>query len=148
MSSTDLLLVAHAIVSMFMTGLIWFVQIVHYPLFALVPAEAFERYESRHQSLTTYVVAPAMLVEFTLAAVIASGFTSRVPTAWAWTGLALCVSVWAATFLIAVPLHNRLQRGKDDAVIRRLVATNWIRTALWSSRGVLAVLMLRFPSSG
>jgi hypothetical protein len=145
--SSELLLIAHAVASLFMTGLIWFVQIVHYPLFALVPADAFAQYESRHQKLTTYVVAPVMLAEIGLAAAIAAGLAPGVPRLWGWAGLALCIAVWGATFLISVPLHNKLESGKNDAVIRRLVATNWIRTVLWSARGILSVLMVQAGAS-
>ena len=38
--------------SLFMTGVIWFVQIVHYPLFANVSRSAFAEYERRHANLT------------------------------------------------------------------------------------------------
>lgn len=146
MPATDLLLITHAAASLFMTGLIWFVQIVHYPLFAEVPMESFSRYEERHQALTTRVVAPLMLVEIALAVAIALGMAPSVPAAWGWTGLGLAAAVWGATFLISVPLHDRLSRGKDDAVIRKLIVTNWVRTTLWSARGLLAVLMVRLPS--
>jgi hypothetical protein len=62
----------------------------------------------------------------------------------AYVGLGLVVAVWGVTFLVSVPLHAKLEHGKDDAVIRRLVATNWIRTGLWTARGVVAVwLMVR-----
>ena len=46
-----------------MTGLIWFVQVVHYPLFAKVGSEAFSLYESLHTQKTGLVVGPVMLVE-------------------------------------------------------------------------------------
>ena len=53
--------------TLFMVGLIWFVQIVHYPLFSRVGEEAFQRYETDHQRLTTWVVGPPMLAEFATA---------------------------------------------------------------------------------
>ena len=49
--------------TLYMTGLIWFVQIVHYPLLGAVGGSEFSAYEQRHMSLTTWVVAPTMLVE-------------------------------------------------------------------------------------
>ena len=53
--------------TLFMVGLIWFVQIVHYPLFAGVGADQFSQYEQQHQQLTTYVVMPVMLLELATA---------------------------------------------------------------------------------
>ena len=47
----------------YMTGLIWFVQFVHYPLFADVEAEQFTTYHKRHMDTTGWAVGPAMMVE-------------------------------------------------------------------------------------
>lgn len=54
---------AHAGATWFMTGLIWFVQIVHYPLMGAVPGDAFRVYQELHQRRTTWIVGPVMLVE-------------------------------------------------------------------------------------
>jgi hypothetical protein len=144
MTLEQFILAAHAFSTLAMTGLIWFVQVVHYPLFAAVPAEAFRVYESSHQRRTTWIVAPLMLVELVTAAALAGGVVPGVSKVSAYVGLGLVVAVWGVTFLVSVPLHAKLEHGKDDAVIRRLVATNWIRTGLWTARGVVAVwLMVR-----
>ena len=57
-----------------MTGLIWFVQVVHYPLFERVAVQIFASYQQAHQRLTTWVVAPALLVQAPLHAELAQGF--------------------------------------------------------------------------
>lgn len=62
MSQTHLLL-AHAAATWAMVGLIWFVQVVHYPLFAAVDAAESPVYARLHQRRTTWVVGPPMLVE-------------------------------------------------------------------------------------
>jgi phage terminase large subunit-like protein len=142
MTLDSFILAAHAFSTLAMVGLIWFVQVVHYPLFAAVPAEAFRAYESSHQRRTTWVVAPLMLVELVTAASIAAGFVAGVPNGLSYVGVGLVVAVWGVTFLVSVPLHAKLESGKDEAVIRRLVATNWIRTVLWTARGAVAVLVL------
>ena len=48
--------------ALFMTGLIWFVQVVHYPLFAKVSG-TYPAYQAEHMARTTWVVAVPMLVE-------------------------------------------------------------------------------------
>ncbi len=125
-----------------MTGLIWFVQVVHYPLFAMVEPEHFPAYEAAHANRTTWVVAPLMLLE--LASALAFLHPSLRP-AWispesAWLGAALAGLIWASTGLIQVPLHNQLHAGYSTAVIGRLVATNWARTAAWTWRAGLVLL--------
>jgi hypothetical protein len=51
----------------------------------------------------------------------------------------LIILVWCSTFTFQVPIHKSLQAGKDKSKIRRLVATNWIRTVAWSKKAVTVV---------
>jgi hypothetical protein len=46
------------------------------------------------------------------------------------------VIIWLSTFLLQVPIHKKLRSGKEDSHIKRLVATNWIRTIAWSLKAV------------
>jgi uncharacterized membrane protein YfcA len=48
----------------------------------------------------------------------------------------------AVTALVSVPAHMRLDRGWDDAAWRRLVRTNWWRTAGWTAGAVVAALLV------
>jgi hypothetical protein len=141
---TSIVPIVHAGATWFMVGLIWFVQVVHYPLMAVVPASAFQEYANSHQRLTTWVVGPVMLVEAATALAIAL-LQPGTPNArvLGWTGLALLGVVWASTFFVQVPLHGRLSAGLDLAVVHRLVATNWVRTVAWTARGIVAAMLLR-----
>ncbi len=122
-------------------GLIWFVQIVHYPLHALVGPAEFPRYEAEHANRTGYVAAPLMLLELATAAalLIPRYRPATIPATQAWLGLALVAGLWLCTFLIQVPLHNRLHHTHDRKAIHQLIRTNWLRTALWTARTVLVL---------
>lgn len=139
----SILLPVHAAATWAMVGLIWFVQVVHYPLFARVGDAGYATYQSTHQRLTTLVVGPLMLVEAACAAWIVIARPITISPTLAWTGLALLVLIWLSTVCLQVPCHNRLARGFDARFHRRLVRTNWIRTLAWSARGVIALFMLR-----
>jgi hypothetical protein len=138
------LLIVHAAATWFMTGLIWFVQIVHYPLFAKVGALAFKEYEHDHQRKTTWVVAPVMLIEAAAASVLVMPVVGMADAMLAWLGLALLAVVWLSTFLVQVPLHAALERAPSRETMDRLVLTNWVRTVAWTARAVVAGLMLSF----
>ncbi len=60
---TPTVLFLHALSTVFMTGLIWFVQVVHYPLKAMVDTGSFTAYQRAHQTRTAWIVGPPMLVE-------------------------------------------------------------------------------------
>ncbi len=125
-----------------MTGLIWFVQIVHYPIFALVPPAAFTHYEAEHATRTGWVVGPLMCAELASALLmLAETFRPpAVPFAGAVAGALLIAILWLSTGLIQVPLHSRLGESFDLDAIRSLVTTNWIRTLAWTARSGLLLL--------
>lgn len=141
------LLLCHAAVTCFMTGLIWFVQVVHYPLLASVGRDDFVRYEQTHCRLTTLVVAPAMFVELCTSAWLALDIPSGIPGWMTGIGFVLVVLLWGITAAIQVPLHRRLSHIHDIRSIQALVRGNWFRTILWTVRSVLAFLMLAATSA-
>ncbi len=132
---------AHLASTLGMVGLIWFVQVVHYPLFSSVDRHTFPSFERRHVALTTWVVAPLMFVEAVSSAWLVwhrPAFIHQSTIYWGalWLGIA-----WVSTALLQVPCHKLLRNHYDSQVHRRLVATNWIRTAAWSIRGGLVLSM-------
>jgi hypothetical protein len=128
--------------TLFMTGLIWFVQVVHYPLFAAVGRDAFAAYHAAHSRRTTAVVMPVMVAEALTALLLAWRPPPGVPAAAGLAGLALVAVVWASTGLAQVPCHTRLGAGFDAATIRVLVSGNRVRTAAWSARAALLLWMV------
>ena len=55
-SFVKFILLTNVAATLYMVGLIWCVQIVHYPLFAEVGKDGFAAYEAAHSSLITAVV--------------------------------------------------------------------------------------------
>ena len=128
--------------TLFMVGLIWFVQVVHYPLFSQVGREEFRRYEMDHQRLTTWVVAPLMLTELMTAILLIWARPAGVGALSVWLGLALLTSIWLVTYTVQVPQHASLVMSYDPAVQQRLVQGNWYRTVAWTTRGLLVLWMV------
>jgi hypothetical protein len=130
-----------------MVGLIWFVQIVHYPLMSLVGGAESAAYAAANQRLTTWVVGPLMLAEAASNMALA---LLPIPAGAAlafWVGTGLLFVNWLSTAVFSVPQHGVLARGFSRPHHRRLVATNWIRTMAWTIRGVL-VLFVVFQTIG
>jgi hypothetical protein len=141
------LLLANAAATLFMVGVIWFVQVVHYPLFARVGLPAFSAYSIRHTRLTGLVVGPPMLLEAATAVALVVWNPPGISVSLAWTGLLLVAGIWLSTALLQAPRHTALGRGFDPAAHRFLVTSNWLRTVLWSLRG-LVVLCLLYQAMG
>lgn len=139
---TDFIFLLHAGATLFLVGLIWTIQIVHYPLFERVGAGDYAAYQTSHMSRITYVVAPVMLAELATAIYFAFAAYDGVNPNYFRFGLALVLIIWASTVFVQSPIHGRLAKAFDNDLANRLVLTNWIRTIVWTLRGALVLWMI------
>ena len=135
------MLLVNLAATLVMVGIIWFVQIVHYPLFSRVGAAGFAAYSEGHSRLTGFVVGPPMLAEAATAVALVLRPPAGVSLWLAATGLVLLAAIWLSTALLQAPRHRELGGGFDAASHRFLVASNWLRTACWSARGIVVLWM-------
>jgi hypothetical protein len=144
------ILLFNLLISSVLTGLIWFVQIVHYPIFLKISPPIFINFQAAHTSTTGSLVAPLMVVEIILSVVLLTiSFDTQTQKIAVWTAFALVLLIWIITFFVSVPIHNQLiTNGFDEHVIRKLINTNWIRTIAWTLRtGILTYLVYHFLSN-
>jgi hypothetical protein len=128
------ILILQVISCAFMVGLIWVIQILHYPMFCYVAKEQFAKFHEFHSKRITIIVLPLMLFELATANLL----SFHLPQSWPiMTNLLALILIWLSTFFISVPLHKSISTSMNLKVIERLVLTNWIRTLLWSLRLVL-----------
>lgn len=136
------ILITNLIATWYMVGVIWVIQIVHYPLFSRVGAENFPEYEHLHSSRITPIVGIPMVIELLTAVALCSALPSVIPRWLAWSGLALVLAIWLSTALLQVPCHQKLSHSFQPNVHAFLVASNWLRTILWTTRGGLLAYAL------
>ena len=132
------ILLIQLVATCFMTGVIWLVQLVHYPLMAGWPHDQFGRWEEMHRVAIGPVVMPMMIVEGLAVIALVLRRPAGLPRWMAWTGLVLLGGIWTSTIALQIPCHDILSQGWDEAAFHRLVGTNWIRTVLWTMRSALA----------
>lgn len=133
----DVLLLINTCSSFYMMGLIWFVQVVHYPAFRNFERSKFRDVHHAHVFNTGMVVIPVMLIELGTS-ILLSIFSSQIALINR-MGLGIVLLIWLSTFLLQVPIHDKLRKGFDENLIRRLVRTNWTRTVLWTIKGLLSL---------
>lgn len=128
----------------FNTGLIWTIQLVHYPGFLHIGKSSHHAYHDFHMKAITPLVGTSMLVELAASVALlffANQLTSNVLL---WISLILLGGIWLHTALIAVPLHGKLSANFTLETANQLVATNWWRTLMWSLRaGILTYLIFK-----
>ncbi|MEM9080801.1 MAG: hypothetical protein AAGC74_08940 [Verrucomicrobiota bacterium] len=125
MDSTSL---THAFASFGLFGLIWTIQLVHYPAFAFIEAAHWHHFHQKHSRNITLIVFPLMLIELLTA--IQLIIEARTPSHLVF--LACTTLTWTLTAAVFIPLHNSLSRHPEPQKIRRLINLNWTRTAIWT----------------
>lgn len=134
----------HVACTLFLTGLIWIVQLVHYPSFRFINPDSkiFISFTNFHVNRISLIVAPAMLGELLSACLLF--YLAAVPNHLSLFNLFTIGAIWLSTLLLSIPCHAKLSQGYDLEVIKRLVVSNWPRTLLWSLRAVTLIVWLRF----
>lgn len=138
---------AHVFCTFFLCGLIWTIQLVHYPGFSSIDPSKFAAFHALHSSKITLIVLPTMVIELTSAGWLY--MTSRAEASafheystWLLVGLLLIIGIWLSTFLVQVPLHGTLSSAPSPEINAKLVTTNWWRTFGWTLRSVIVLVIL------
>jgi hypothetical protein len=123
---------------LYLTGLIWTIQVVHYPSFLEIPSETFSEFHKKHSFRIGLIVIFPMVAElwgilvlFTLSPNLNNGIL-----------LVFVLVIWASTFFLQVPIHQRLEKeGKVLSEINLLISGNWIRTVAWTVKSCLCLYL-------
>lgn len=133
------MLLIHIISTWLLVGLIWLIQLRIYPALLRTPDAEFHRRHWAHCLRVAFVLVPFILVEAGSAAdLLYIGHREKPFLA----GVGLIALIWISTALIQAPIHASLLHRFDAVLVRRLVRSNWIRTAAWTLRGVLVGWLL------
>ena len=138
------LFLAHLFATFFLTGLIWVIQLVHYPSFHYIAfdRDQFSKFHTFHSRQISLIVVPMMALELFTAICL---FYLEPSTLWVLNLLSILM-IWKTTFLVSVPLHNKLSQPSlsDDDLkkhISKLVASNWARTTIWTARSLILIYL-------
>ena len=130
-------------ITLYVLGGIWFAQIVVYPLFAKVGGTEYVAYHRYYSSRIPFPVILPGFASFLLPIALLFVRPESVSLLLV-AANAVCATVGLlVTVALEIPRHRRLARtGKEDHVIRELVAYNWPRTLSISGCALLSLAML------
>ena len=135
-----MLLLLHLTVSSMMVGVIWVIQLVHYPSFHFVDNLRYSNFQSFHMRSISYVVIPVMLTEL-LTLILLIYTMDEMNISLVLSAIMLFV-IWVITAVFFSGAHQKLTLGYDKSVVRDLIKMNWSRTLLWTFRLILLVACL------
>lgn len=126
-----------------MMGLIWLVQLSHYPAFDFFSEKDFKKFHDFHLKETTWAVIFAMVLELGSGLLLFFRY-QEIPLSLKMTIIInFCViGTWISTFVFSVPIHNQLNIKKTSKLIKKLVTTNWPRTILWTLKSLILFMIV------
>ena len=135
MLPNNFVLLGHLIFTSIMTGVIWVIQIVHYPSFHFIEKELYTAFQKFHMNKISIIVIPIMLAELITGMMLFLDKSSKSP--FLIISFVILVLIWLITGVFFSFSHNELMMGYQELVVNQLVVMNWIRTLLWTLRLLL-----------
>ena len=135
MLPNNFVLLGHLIFTSIMTGVIWVIQIVHYPSFHFIEKELYTAFQKFHMNKISIIVIPIMLAELITGMMLFLDKSSKSP--FLIISFVILVFIWLITGVFFSKAHNELMTGYQELVVNQLVFMNWIRTLLWTIRLLL-----------
>ena len=125
----------HFLSTSLMVGIIWVIQLLHYPAFNFIKESDYVEFQHFHMQRISFIVVPVMILELFSAFMLVYYFRSNL--------LILCLIIllfiWLITFVFFTKLHQSLLDGYDKKIVDKLVKINWSRTVLWSLRLIILI---------
>jgi hypothetical protein len=130
--------------SVFMTGIVSFIQFVQYPLLFHVSSFDFRCYFKKYISRITWFIYPVLLIEIGFAfwlSFLPNQSKLLLPILISYILLALTTM---NTFLIQAPMIQKLQLSFDKALLSKVMFYNWIRLFSSGLRTILLCWIILF----
>ena len=126
--------ITHCIATYIMVGVIWVIQLVHYPSFHFIDKKKYKSFQNFHMNKISYIVLPTMLVELFTGFIIFFDFSFIQGDFIFYISIFFLLCIWAITGFVFTKLHNELLKGYDELLIQKIIKWNWSRTLLWTFR--------------
>jgi len=137
-------LIGNLCFSVFMTGIILFVQFVQYPLLNHISSFDFSCYYKKYIYRISWIIYPVMIFEICFASwlsFIPIQPKLQIPLLVTYILLALAS---LNTFLIQTPLNQKLQVAFDKNVLSKILFYNWIRFFSCAMRTIILCWIILF----
>jgi hypothetical protein len=138
----SVVVLAHAASTVFLAGVIWTIQVVHYPMFARVDAAGFPAAMADHGRRISGVVVGALGAAGATMVLLLARPPVGVSVGAPLVGCGARGAPGGGDARGERPGPPALGSGFDPSAHARLLATNWLRTSAWTAHAVLAVAIL------
>ena len=67
---------------------------------------------------------------------------TAIPASWVTMALIAQLAGWISSVFIQIPIQLQLDKGKDEALLEKLIVSDWIRVIAWALYTVIIIAML------
>ena len=131
----EILFNIHFLSTSLMVGIIWVIQLLHYPTFHFIKESDYVEFQHFHMQRISFIVVPVMIIELLSGFMLVYYFRSNLFI----LCLIILLVIWLITFVFFTKLHQSLLGGYDKIIVNKLVQINWSRTVLWSLRLIILI---------
>ena len=124
----------HIIATSMMIGVIWIIQLVHYPSFYYIDRNRYELFQDFHMRNISWIVFPTMSVELITGILLIQSPVFGHSNKLFFISMIFLALIWLLTATLFISIHKNLSKGFNEHIINKLVNLNWLRTILWSLR--------------
>ena len=125
----------HFLSTSLMVGIIWVIQLLHYPTFHFIKESDYVEFQHFHMQRISFIVVPVMIIELLSGFMLVYYIRSNLLI----FCLIILLVIWLITFVFFTKLHQSLLGGYDKIIVDKLVQINWSRTVLWSLRLIILI---------
>ena len=125
----------HFLSTSLMVGIIWVIQLLHYPTFHFIKESDYVEFQHFHMQRISFIVVPVMIIELLSGFMLVYYLRSNLLT----ICLIILLFIWLITFVFFTKLHQSLLDGYNKTIVDKLVKINWSRTILWSLRLIILI---------
>jgi hypothetical protein len=124
--------------TLYNTGVIWVLQLNHYPLYVKVGQHEFRDYLTAHNGRILLPIVLPSIAAFISSLLLLWRQPVQIPNWSLWLVNLLNAATLLSTIFVQGPAHNQLARGGySEILIRKIITTNWLRTIAWTVNGLL-----------
>ena len=128
----------HLIFSAIMVGVIWVIQLVHYPSFHFIDKDIYDSFQKFHMNKISIIVIPVMILELATGFLLLIGNSKNILII---ISFGILILIWGITGLFFSDAHGKLISGYNELIVNKLVSMNWIRTVLWTFKMILLLYL-------
>lgn len=136
-----LILLLQALTTWILLGMLWFMQLVHYPLFRRIK-ENFVKYEREHIKRILSLLMPLSIIDLALNVMLVISLERGRYIFLISFALAMNIITWLSALFFQVEQHHALSEHFSKNMVHKLVKTNWISTIAWSIKAALIFALI------